>query len=39
MKIYQQPYIEIYLLKTEDVITGSPASGDNDKSDLEDWGN
>ncbi len=39
MKTYQQPYVDVLYLKTEDVITTSPTDGDNDKSDFDDWGN
>lgn len=39
MNNYQQPYVEIFYMKTEDVITTLSALGDNDKSDFDDWGN
>ncbi len=38
MKHYEQPRVALLLINSADVISMSPALGDNDFSDFEDWG-
>lgn len=37
MKHYEQPRVALLLINGADVISMSPASGDNDFSDLDNW--